>query len=135
MRARPIAGIVLALAVLAGAACGSDSKSASQRVCDARKDLSGAVAKVSDDVKAGNFGAAKDGLAEVTSAFSDLTTAYSKLSDQQRSDLQQQVDKLKTDARALTDATDKEQLSSALDTVKADLDGLLSSIGKDLSCD
>ena len=127
---------MLALVVVATAAgCGSDSKSASQQVCDSRKDLSDSVAKVADDAKAGNFGAAKDGFADVTSAFADLTTAYSKLSDQQRSGLQDQVDKLKTDARALTDATDKDQLSSAVDTVKADLDGLISSIGKDLSCD
>jgi hypothetical protein len=128
--------MVLVLAVLLGAAgCGSDSKSAAQQVCDARKDLSDAVGKVADDAKAGNFGTAQEGLSDVTSAFADLATAYGKLNDQQRGELQQQVDQLRKDASALADAKDKDELSSAADTVKADLDALVSSIGKDLSCD
>src|SRR5580765_6124734 len=113
---RTLAGVALALVILTAAAgCGTDEKSASEQVCDARKDLSDSVDKVADEVKAGNLGDAKDDLAAVSSSFADLASAFGKLTDQQKSDLQQQVDKLKSDANALTDASTKDELSSAVD--------------------
>src|SRR3954462_14219060 len=98
---RPMPSALFALApsfaLLLAAGCGGDdTPSAKSQACTAREDVRHAVDAVGDDVKAGNFGQARDDLTQVRSSLQALTTAHANLKAQERAALQPQIDDLHT---------------------------------------
>jgi len=120
--------------LVAGAACSGDSKSASQQVCESRSDFSSAVSKVGDDLKSANFGEARSNASSVQSTFSDLVDSFNKLTQEQRQQLQPQVDKVKSDVSSFSDVRTLDQLQTSIDTTQSDVQAVLDQIQKSLSC-
>lgn len=119
--------------VLALGACGDDN-SASDQACAARDDLSAAIQKVVDDVKAGNFGDARADLADVRTQAADLRTAVSDLAQKERDKLEPQTDQLKDDLDQLKSATSLDQLSTGLASAATTAQALVSQVESDLGC-
>jgi predicted nucleic acid-binding Zn-ribbon protein len=126
--------LVLVILVAAVAACSSDSKSASEQVCESRSEFSSAVSKVGDDLKSANFGEARSNASSVQSTFSDLVDSFNKLTQEQRQQLQPQVDKVKSDVSSFSDVRNLDQLQTSIDTTQSDVQAVLDQIQKSLSC-
>lgn len=123
-------------ALLAGTvvACSDDEPSASEQVCDARTDLRSAVNTVVDDVRAGNFGQARDDLQGVSSAFDELKSATDDLAGEQREALSPDVEQLQADVSALTDVSNLDQLGANLSTIQNDVQSIFDEISSSLDC-
>jgi cytochrome c556 len=131
-----IPGAALAVVMfLAAAACGgSSSKSASQQVCDARSDFSSAVSKVGDDLGAFNLSAASSDASTVQSTFNTLVDSVNKLTQEQRQKLQPQIDQVKSDLSSFSNVGNSDELKSAIDTTKSDVQAVVDGVQGDLSC-
>jgi hypothetical protein len=117
------------------AACGDDDgDSAADRTCQARDDVSSAVATVRDDVEAGNFGDAQDSLGDVRTAFEELEQSFDDLAQEQRQELQPQIDAVRADVEALGDVTSLDQLSTAFESIQTDFEALIDATRDDLDC-
>jgi hypothetical protein len=132
---------LIAVVVLSGlAACGSSkstsssTNSASQQVCQARSDFSSAVSKVGDDLRSFNLGDARSDAETVQSTFSTLIDAFNKLTQQQRQQLQPQIDQVKSDLSSFSDVQNSDQLQSTIDTTKSDIQAAVDSVQSDLHC-
>src|SRR5262249_27013745 len=97
------AALIAVVVLLGCAACSSNKSSssstntASQQVCDARSEFSSAVSKVGDDLRSFNLGDARSDAQTVQSTFSTLMDAVNHLTQQQRQQLQPQIDQIKSD--------------------------------------
>ena len=116
------------------AACSSNSKSASEQVCDARSDFSGAVSKVVDDLRSLNLGEARSDADNVRSTFDELVDSINKLTQEQRQRLQPQIDKVKSDVSSFSDVQNPGDLRSSLDTTQSDVQAVVDAIQNDLEC-
>ena len=112
----------------------SSKESASDRVCDARADLRTSLTAAVDEVKAGNFGQARDSAAEARTAFDDLTEAAGDLKGDTAQAVQPDVDQLRTSVGQLTDVTSLQQLSGQLQTILDDVGAVLGTISDSLDC-
>jgi hypothetical protein len=131
-----IAGLlVVAVSVVGlGVACSDDEKSASDKVCDARSELSSDMQQVGSDLGAGNFGDARSNLDEVKTSFDNLVDEADKLADNQKQELSPQLDQVKTDVSSLTNVRSLDELRTALDTTQQDVQSALSNVQSDLNC-
>jgi hypothetical protein len=126
---------VVALAVLL-AACGSGSSSgsATDRACSAKDDLSASLRKVGQDAKAGNLGDALDQLSDARTKASDLASAVSDLTAQEKTRLQPQIQAFQEDLKALGDVRSVSDLRSALTALQASSTRLTNDLDEDLDC-
>ena len=131
MRSR-LAAVVTAVAVTA-AACGETS--AADRACDAREDLEEETADVSEDVREGNFGEARNEVEDVRAAYNRLRDAVTDLAAEQEEALREETEALAADVAAIGEAQDLDQLGSLVDTALGDAQALLDQVASTLSCD
>jgi outer membrane murein-binding lipoprotein Lpp len=135
-RTRGLRWFLVAVVAVVGMAAGcSDDPSAEEQVCDARSELRDALDQVATDVKAANFGDASDDLSQVGEAYDGLVSAVDDLAQEQRDALAPQVDALKSDITALTDAQSLDDLRTGLDTVVSQAQTIYDEIANTLSCD
>jgi hypothetical protein len=112
----------------------SDTAAAVGEVCDARDTVTTAMAQVTEDVRAANFGDARTSLQQLSTAVGDLTDSVGSLADQQRQAVQPEVDQLRADLEALSQAESVADLRAALASAGAELRSALETIGSDLDC-
>jgi phage shock protein A len=127
-------GAVLVAVGVAGCGSSNSSASAEDKVCAARADVRDSLAKVADDVRAGNLGDAKDALGDVQTAVDGLKSAIAELGAQERDKLQPQLDQLRTDMDHLRAANSLSAVQAAAATAAMHLATLVSSIQSDLNC-
>src|SRR4051812_18079334 len=125
-----VVGLIAGLSLLG---CSSKS-SAADRVCDARADLRTSLSKAVDDVKAGNFGQARDEVADARTAFDDLTKAASDLKGETAQEVQPQVDQLRASVSQLTDVTSLAQLSGQVQSILDEAGNVIGKISDSLDC-
>jgi len=112
----------------------SSKPSAADRVCDARAELRSSLSKAVDDVKAGNFGQARDEVADARTAFDDLTKAASDLKGETAEEVQPEVDQLRTSVSQLTDVTSLAQLSGQVQSILDEAGNVMGRISDSLDC-
>ncbi len=126
------------VATMALAGCSSSSGSSGgqteAQVCAARATLSTSYQAMVADVKALNFGKAKDDLAAVKTAAADLGTAVQRLAAEKKVALQPEVTALTQTLQGLSEATTAAELGAGLDTAKAQFTTLLDSAATAASC-
>jgi phage-related minor tail protein len=115
-------------------ACGSDSPSASEKVCDARSDLRKAVDNVEQDVSDGNFGKARDQLSDVTKSFDDLSQAASQLKAEQAQALKPEIDALTSTVTNLKNAQSLGDIQTGLGSILTKLQTLYTQVADTLKC-
>jgi uncharacterized protein (DUF3084 family) len=115
-------------------ACGGGGDSSTDQACAAKDDLSHAIQKVVDDVKAGNLGDATDDLATVRTRAADLKKAVADLSSEERKKVQPQVDSLEQQVQGLRGVTSLTQLQTQVTAISGSASDLLDKVGEDLSC-
>ena len=132
-RARFSVPVLMVLLTLSS--CGKDdSPSAAERACEARAGVSSAVAVVVDDLRAANFGKAKEGLGGITKAVDELAKAIGELAAAQRQALAPQAEELRTSAAALKNASGLIELQTQVTRVSTQTKSLVDAIGEGLAC-
>jgi len=116
------------------AARSSNSKNASDQVCDARSDFSNAVSKVADDLRSLNLGQARTDADAVRSTFDKLVDSLKQLTEEQRDQLQPQIDKVKSDVSSFSDVGSVDEIRSMLDSTQSDVRAVVDAIQSDLKC-
>jgi hypothetical protein len=119
--------------VLVLTACSGDS-SAADDACAAKDELSQAIRKVVDDVRAANLGDARDDLEVVRARAADLRDALSDLAEKQRDRLRPQADQLKDDLEQLRNASSLDDLRAGLASAASSASDLVSRLDADLDC-
>jgi len=128
--------LVVAVAAMVALASGcGDDESAEEQACDARLELRDDLDSAAADVSDGNFGDASDDVSEARDAFDELADAVDELAQEQREALAPQVDALESDISALPDAGSLDDLSSGLDAVVSQAQGIFDEITDTLNCD
>jgi hypothetical protein len=117
-----------------GTACSSDTKTASDQVCDSRSSFSSAVDKVKGDLQSAHFGQARSDADDVRTTFQNLVDSFQKLTNDQRQSLSPQVDQLKSDLSGFSDVSNRSELQNSVDTTRSDLQSIITSIQNDLHC-
>lgn len=135
-RARPVRlfGLLVSVGFLLAACGSSPAPSASQKVCDDRTQLNSAVSTVTDDLRSGNFGKAKDDLPAVRDAVNSLKKSAKELTSQESQALQPQIDNLKKTAANLKNATSLSDLQTGFSSLKAQIQSIDPQIGETLKC-
>ncbi len=133
---RTLASLAVTVVVASSAlvACGEDD-SAAAAVCDDRAALSTAVQAVVDDLGAGNFGDAKEHLADARAAFDDLAASIGELAADEKEDLQPQVDQIKADLEAAGGVGSLTELQTSWTIISRGVAGLIADVADDLDCD
>jgi len=108
---------------------------AEQDVCDARSDLRDSVDQVATDVKAANFGDAKDSITQVGDAYDQLAASVSDLGEEQRAALEPQVEAFKTELTSLQDAESLSDITGGLDAAVTQAETIYNDVADTLSCD
>ena len=136
-RTRMLRWSLVAVVAVTGmaAGCGDDEPSAEEQVCDARTELRDSLDQVATDVTSANFGDASDDLTQVREAFDGLTAAVDDLAQEERDELSPQVDALKSDITALTDAQSLDEVQTGLATVVSQAGTIYDDIASTLDCD
>jgi hypothetical protein len=107
---------------------------AAAAVCTSRNDLSTAIQQLETNVKAANFGAARDNLNQARTAATNLKTAAGNLVSEQRQKIQPQLDQIQSDLSSLTSVSGLAHLATTALSIQTQLDSALNTIRSDLSC-
>ncbi len=137
MRRSSFAVLALSLLLVAVSvtACSSDSKSSQEAaVCSDASSLKASVNQLGTDVKAGNFGIAKDQVSKVKSDFNALESSAKKLAGSEKASVQADLQGVKGTLSDLTSATSLADIQSTLGKAESQLKGAADSIRKTLSC-
>jgi uncharacterized phage infection (PIP) family protein YhgE len=131
-----IGAAVVAVLTITTVACGSDDDASTkqEQFCDDASSFESAVSQLVDDVKAGNFGDAKDQLSKVESRFSSLQSSAKHPASDTRSTVEGQLDDLKSTLQGLTSVGSLGDIESTLNEAGSQLQDALSSITDALSC-
>lgn len=124
---------VMAVSVMVLVSCSSSASSA-QKVCDAKDNVKSAISSVQSDVRAGNFGQARDGLSDVQKAFDQLESEAKNLASDEKTKLQPQIDAITTSVTDLKSATSLSDLTTDLSTIGTQLQTLYTDLTNDLHC-
>jgi hypothetical protein len=116
------------------AACGSSSASAAQTVCNDRAQLSKTVSTVVADLRAGNFGKAKDDVPAARDALNSLSKSARELKAQESQSLSPQIDNLKKTVTGLTDSTSLSDLLTGIESFTSQLQSVVNQIDQTLKC-
>ena len=148
-RALSVVAVVAVLALASGCGGDDDDDSASattattattadqaeQDVCDARADLKDSVDQVATDVRAANFGDAKDSISQVGDAYDQLAASVGDLGEEQRDALEPQVEAFKSDLTSLQDAESLSDVTGGLDAAVTQAETIYTDVADTLSCD
>jgi uncharacterized phage infection (PIP) family protein YhgE len=139
--------VVAVVAVAAGmmlAGCSSSSSTtttttkpaatSADKVCKSKTHLDNEVAKLTSDVKAGNFGQAKDDLAGIKTALQKLVKHVDDLKAEQKQALSPKVDQLKSTISGLTNPSSLSDLKTGIESVGTQLQALNSEVSSTVSC-
>lgn len=130
---RPAIALVAASLLVAG--CSSEeSASPEEQVCSARAQVQSSVDQVKQDFTDGNFGQAKDDLAQVGTDLEALVTAQKGLAQDKRDQVEPMVTELKSTLSSLSSASSLADLGATLDTALTQLSDVLSTIGTTVEC-
>jgi len=124
---------VVALAVGLLGAC-SDAPSATDKVCAARDDLQTSVAKVSADVRAADFGKARQGLPDVQKAIDELRDTVGDLTSEQVKALEPHVEAVRNLLGNLNYVRSLAELKVGLAAIGAQLAGIHDLVTNTLQC-
>ena len=122
------------IGILSAACSNTPAPSASEKVCNDRSQLNNAVSTVVDDVKAGNFGKAKDDLPAVRDAVDSLSQSAKELTSDESEALSPQIDNLKKTAANLKDPASIADLQSGFSSLKSQIQSISTQIGETLKC-
>jgi hypothetical protein len=129
-------GLGAALVVVVGllGACGDDSPSASEQVCNDRADLRDAIDQVKQDVSDGDLGAARDDLSGVTDAYNALKESAADLKSEEADALQPEINSLNDKISTIQDVQSLDDLQTTLSSIGSDIDSIVTSISDALEC-
>ena len=132
MRTLAVALLVALVAVVA-ASCGDDddqssSEAARDEVCAARAEVRDGLDAAAEDIRAGNLGDAQAEVAGLQEDLADLGTAVGDLTEAQRAAVQPQLDAISAALGAIS-LDDLGSIEAAFDTVRAEVDTALETIG------
>ena len=132
MRTLAVALLVALVAVVA-ASCGDDDEQSSaeaarDEVCDARAEVRDGLDAAAEDIRAGNLGDAQADVAGLQEDLADLGTAVGDLTEAQRAAVQPQLDAISAALGAIS-LDDLGSIEAAFDTVRAEVDTALETIG------
>ena len=136
MHRRSFASVALAVLVVACSvsACSSDSESPQEAVCNDASAFKDSVNQLTDDVKSGNLGDAKDQVSKVKSDFNALQSSTKDLASSKKASVQADLDAVKGTLGDLTSATSLDDISATLSKAESQLTDTANSITKTLSC-
>jgi len=130
------AASVAVVALLGGAlgGCGSSGPSASQRVCDKRAALNGAVSTVISSLRSGNLGEAKTHVSDVSQAFTELAKSAQDLKAEESQALRPQIDEMTKTVDEVKRSQSLGALGANLDMLGTQVRTLSAQIGDTLKC-
>jgi hypothetical protein len=114
--------------------CSDSTPSAEEDLCQARTDLRTAYDAVAADVRALNFGAAREGLPAINTALEEVAAAEQELSQDKRDAVQPEIDALQSAMGELTSATTLTEAGAALDSARSALDSAVTKISETADC-
>lgn len=135
-------GVALALtsAILITACSSSGSSqspsqsSADEQLCAARTNVQTSFQKVTDDLKALNFGQAKDDVAAAKTALDELSNARDNLNDATKAKIEPDIAALRSAVESVQSATSASEAAAAVAAAKAAFNSALQSIGDAVNC-
>ena len=133
-----VPSVAVALLTVFGAACGSSggssSKSQQDAVCKDASTLRSSIDTLVSDVKAGNFGNAKDQVKTVQSDFESLQKSAKSLATSKKKTVQSDIDSVKSTLDGLKSASSISDIQSTLTTAKTQIKNSVDSLTKTLKC-
>ena len=128
------ASVLVLGAALASCSSSSGQPSAEEQACSARSALQSSWGTFTNDVRDLNFGAAKDDLATVQTAFDALVSAQQDLSAEKRDQIQPDLDTLRSSLSALQESTSLSDINADLASARAAIDSALAETKRSADC-
>jgi hypothetical protein len=137
-RLRVAGAAILALAATAGCArthtTSNGPPSAAAQACISRNALSRAIHRFETNVKAANFGAARDNVNQARAAAASLKTAVRNLPNEERQRVEPQIDQMQNYLASLTPASGLSHVATTARGIRTQFSSALNTIRNDLTC-